>query len=88
MEYIDIIPNLSIGVISVLALVYTVMRFLKAMDDRTIRHEAAMQERETALRLVEKEVRNNLYTTLTQASLALQENTKALERVINHLDAR
>jgi len=38
---ISVLPNLSIGVVAVLSLVYVVRVFLNAMDERTIRHELA-----------------------------------------------
>lgn len=81
-----ILPNLSIGVISILGLIYVVIKFLEALDARTIQHAEAMKERELALRGVEKDVRESLYTHLSESTLALQENTKVLARVMNHLD--
>lgn len=85
-----ILPNLSIGVISVIALVYITLKnneqrsstedsFLSHLDERTRRHEDSMFERETALRTLESEVR-------TQVMNQLSENTRVLERAINHMD--
>ncbi len=84
---LSVLPNLSIGVISILGLIYTVIKFLDALDKRTIQHAEAMKERELALRQVEKDVRDSLYKHLSESTLALQENTKVLARVMNHLDA-
>lgn len=84
---ISILPNLSIGVISILGLVYVVLKFLAALDRRAEQHAEAMKEREQALRDVEKDVRSSLYAHLSESTAALQENTKILSRVINHLDA-
>lgn len=39
---LSILPNLSIGVISVLSLVYTVLQFLKALDNRAEKHGTAI----------------------------------------------
>lgn len=86
-EILTILPNLSIGVISIGGLIYVVIKFLNALDQRVVSYESAMQEREAALRDVERSVRENLYTHITQSTLALQENTKVLARVINHLDS-
>ncbi len=83
---LSVLPNLSIGVISVVALVYTVMKFLEALDRRTVQHAEAMKERELALRAVEKDVRESLYKHLSESTAALQENTRVLSRVINHMD--
>lgn len=85
---ISILPNLSIGVISILGLIYTVLKFLDALDKRTIQHAEAMRERELALRQVEKDVRDSLYRHISESTFALQENTKVLARVINHLDTK
>lgn len=83
---ISVLPNLSIGVISILGLIYVVIKFLDALDKRTIQHAEAMKEREQALREVEKDVRMSLYSHLSESTAALQENTKVLARVMNHLD--
>lgn len=83
---LTILPNLSIGVISVLSLVYVVVKFLHAMDARTERHEKAMTERERYLRDIEADMRNTLSSVLTESTHVVRENTKALERVVNHLD--
>lgn len=85
-DLLTILPNLSIGVVSIGALVYVVLRFLKTLDDRADKHEGAMKEREMAMRALETSVRQSLTEHLSLASVALQENTKALARVIRHLD--
>jgi len=84
---LSILPNLSIGVISILGLIYVVIKFLDALDKRTIQHAEAMKEREQALRQVEKDVRESLYKHLSESTVALVENTKVLSRVISHLDS-
>lgn len=76
------LSNLSIGAFSVASLVYVTMRFTDTMDKRSERHEQAMQEREEALREVEREVRTNILDKLSQNTIAFQENTKFLERVM------
>lgn len=85
-ELLSVLPNLSIGVISVGALVFVALDFRKAMDARAERHEAAMREREHALRAVEKEVRTELVTTLQRSTNVIADNSKIMERVVNHLD--
>lgn len=84
---IEMLPNLSIGVVSVLGLIYVSRVYLQAIDRRDERHASAMKEREQALRDVEKDVRSNLYAHLSESTAALQENTKVLSRVISHLDS-
>lgn len=101
---LNILPNLSIGVVSVVALAHLSLKhgetqaksqeaFIKTLDGRAEKHEAAMQERETALRAVEKEVRTEVSVQLTASTASLkdtakimQENSRIMERVITHLD--
>lgn len=83
---ISVLPNLSIGVVCIGALVYITIRFIMTLDSRADKHEKAMFERENAMRLLEQSVRQSLTEHLTQASIALAENTRALSRVIRHLD--
>lgn len=85
---LTILPNLSIGVISVLSLVYVTLKFLTHLDERTMRHEVAMTERESHLRTVEKEVRNNILGQLAQNNQLMAETAKTLERVSLHLDSK
>ncbi len=84
---LNILPNLSIGVVSIGGLVYVVIKFLEALDQRADKHERAMQERETSMRNLEMSVRTTLTDHLTQASIALSENTKVLARVIRHMES-
>lgn len=85
-ELLSILPNLSIGVVSIGGLVYVVLQFLKALDVRADKHERAMAEREASLRAVETDVRRFLTDQLSQNTIALQENTKVMGRVVRHLD--
>lgn len=75
---LTILPNLSIGVISVLSLVFVTRMFVIHLDQRTERHEKAMFERENAMRGVEKEIRETLREHISQSNIALTENTRAL----------
>lgn len=85
---LSILPNLSIGVISVLALVFVVIKFLKSLDERAEKHEQAMNERENALRGVEKDVRDTIVAALAQSTAVLTENTRILQQVINELNRK
>lgn len=87
-SFLSVLPNLSIGVVSVLALAYLSLRhaltqkeaqdkFVKTLDDRADKHEKAMLEREQALRSVESEVRRNLTDQLVQNTVALKGNSDA-----------
>ncbi len=105
-DWLQVLPNLSIGVISVIALAYISLRhsqtqqslqdqFITSLDDRADKHEAAMNEREQALRAVEADVRRNLTDQLAQNTIALKgnadafaSNTKLMERFVEHLDSK
>lgn len=87
---LQILPNLGVGVVSVLSLGYVALKhsedsntrneqFLNHLDERARRHEEAMKEREQAFRQIEKEVR-------TQVLDQLSKNTATMERVMLHLD--
>lgn len=82
---ISIIPNLSIGVVCIGALVYVTDRFIKTLDSRSIAHEAAMQEREGALRNVEREVRKEISTHLSASTDAVNRATDVMEQVMHTL---
>lgn len=91
-ELLQIIPNLSIGVIAVLAFAYTTIKnnesrerntqnFITTLDTMRLQHEKAMTERELAFRSLEREVR-------TQILEQLSKNTTTMERVMIHLDKK
>lgn len=82
------ITQLSIGVISVLALVYVCIKFLEHLDKRTEKHETAMMERENQIRLVEKEVRTKVLDQLQQNSMVMADTVKSHERLMIHLDKK
>lgn len=88
-ELLTILPNLSIGVVAVLAFAWISLknsevqeknqeRFIKALDERARAHEASMTERENALRTVEREIR-------TELSKVLSEATRVMENVVDHI---
>lgn len=83
---LTVLPNLSIGVISVFSLVYVVRQFLIHLDERTTRHEKAMLERETQIRKVEEDVRTKVLTQLSLNTASMNDTAKVMERVMNLLD--
>lgn len=85
-EFITILPNLSIGVVCIGALVFITIRFLEHLDQRAEKHESAMNERETQLRTVEKEVRQTILDQLSRNTEVLNDTTKTLERVVGILN--
>ena len=78
MEYTSLIstlPNLSIGVVSILALLYVIKKFMTELD-----------KREKSMRELENEFREHLVQHINSSSVALRENTKVLERVLHKLN--
>jgi hypothetical protein len=85
---LTILPNLSIGVVAVAALVYISLKFLEHLDKRSIAHEASMTERETQIRIVEKEVRTKVLDQLQQNSMVMADTVKSHERLMTILDKK
>lgn len=96
--FLSILPNLSIGVVSVLTLGYLSLRhaetqkksqeaFLVTLDTRADKHEVAMKERETAMRGLEASVRTSMADQLTKNTIALTDVAKVLGRVVRHFDS-
>lgn len=85
-ELLTVLPNLSIGVVSIGALVFITNRFLIHLDDRSQKHETAMYEREKSLRAVESEVRNTVLSQLSKNTEIMNDTSKVLERAIMVLD--
>lgn len=85
---LTILPNLSIGVISVLSLVYVTLNFNKTLESRSQRYDVTMTEQNNALREVEKEVRTSILEQLAKNSEVMKETSKTLERVMFHLDKK
>lgn len=83
---LSVLPNLSIGVVAVVTLYLISIKFLEELRKRSESHERAMKEREDALRAVEREMRKELSNISSQSIAVIRDNTRVLERVINHLD--
>ncbi len=78
MDLIDILPNLSIGVISVLALVYVTRAFLIHLKDERIEERKERKEEARAMRDLEREVRDEIMPVLSN-------NTQAFREVMEHM---
>ena len=85
-EILAILPNLSIGVVSVVALVYVCIKFLEHLKSQSEGHAVAMNERETAMRVVEREVRTTIMGQLAKNTEILNDTSKTMERVMLKLD--
>lgn len=85
---LTILPNLSIGVICIGALVYISKEFLRHLDIRATMHERSMAERETQIRLVEREVRTTVLDQLSQNTIVMNDTVKSHERLMALLDKK
>lgn len=74
---LNILPNLSIGVVCVLSLVYITLKFLQELKRG--------REAQSA---VEKEMRIVLTDIVSKSTAALDNNSRVLGRVITMLDNR
>lgn len=72
---LNALPQLSVGVASVVALAYVTKQFLEHLA-----------EREEALRAVEREVRTSLTEQLGKNTMAMADMTRTHERVIDALN--
>ena len=79
MDILTVLPNLSIGVISVLALAWVTRAFLYHLKDEREKERQERMEQEIAFRSLEKEVRLSIMEQLN-------ENTKAFEKVLYHIN--
>lgn len=79
MDILTILPNLSIGVVSILALVWVTRSFLTHLkEERTVERQER-KEIEVSFRALEKEIRDNIMGQLN-------ENTKMFEKVMTHIN--
>lgn len=87
---LQVLPNLGVGAIAVLAFAYTTIKnnesresntekFLAQLREMRAEHETAMKEREAAFRELEREVRNKILDQLNK-------NTSIMERLMTHMD--
>lgn len=76
----SILPNLSVGVVAIGAIVYiTMLNNKRAREDQT-EFLTELKEREKAFRELESEIRTNIFEQL-------QENSRVMERVIDHINS-
>lgn len=81
MDLLTILPNLSIGVVAVLALAWYAKKSMETQNDMHKQHMKELKEREVAMREVEKEVRTSITTQLN-------ENTKIMHKVAIFLESK
>lgn len=76
--FLSILPNLTVGVAAVLALVYVVMRFLSHIESIHEQYRNERIKREQDFRDLEKHVRCKILDQLDR-------NTQVLERAVDAL---
>lgn len=77
-DILTVLPNLSIGVVSILALVWVTRQFLAHLKEERESERVERKEQEVAFRALEKEVRDNIMNQLN-------ENTRVFEQVLAHI---
>ena len=82
----ETLPNLGVGVASIGAVGFITINFLKSMKEERREYRSSLDERELAFRTLEKEVRTSISQQLYNATHQLTENSKTMERVIDHLE--
>lgn len=81
MDILTILPNLSIGVVSILALAYVTKAFLQHLKEEREKERHERGEQEKAFRELEREVRTSIIDQLN-------ENTKVFTRVLDHFNSQ
>lgn len=85
-SFASILPNLSISVIAVLALVYTVRMFSIHLSEQRLRDDARHDAKDKAFRDLETEIRTTVMKQLSDNTKAMTDSAKGYERVIDHLN--
>jgi len=103
---LQILQDSSIAVVAVAALVFVVHKFLQQLDKQATTHNEVMtetlrahrvstQEREDAIRDVEREFRSIVLPQLIQNTESMRQNTESMrdnttvmERVVNKLESQ
>lgn len=80
-EFLSILPNLSIGVIAVLGMIYLVRYFTDKAEIAHRFHLRQLEQYDERMRGFEKEVRE---TTMAR----LEENTRLFQRIVELLNRR
>lgn len=98
---LQVLPNLSIGVVSILTLGVALYFFVKYLEKRDARedelhkqHSRELEKREQALRAIETEFRNTVVSQLAknteamgQSSATILSATKMMDRLVGHLES-
>ena len=80
MELISILPNLGIGVVAVLSLVYVTKQFLEHLREIHKEHKEDLAEQRKEIREVEKEVRTNITAQLSKNTHVMEQALLVIEK--------
>ncbi len=90
METIPELANLGLGGAAIVAIIIIVRLYSDRMDtmvkELTERHDEAIKESQEQLRAIERDFRKVVSEQLSQATTALSQNARIMERVVNKLD--
>ena len=75
------LPNLGVGVASIVGLIIIVTRFINHLENRGAQHERAMKEREDAFRSLESEIRNNILSQLNESAQIMRRVADLLNKI-------
>lgn len=76
--FLSVLPNLGIGVVSVLGLIFVVRLFVRHLETLNAQQNEQIEKRDTVLRELEREIRMNVLKQLA-------ENSSTMAQVIEHL---
>jgi hypothetical protein len=84
-DWLSTLPNLSIGVVAVIGLVYISIKHNDALDNQRTAFLVALSEQNKAFRELESSVRQQLADQLTKNTVALSEVARVLGKVVRQL---
>lgn len=83
--FLKVLPDLGPTIVAVLVFGYIVKYFVDFIKELNTKHEAAIRERELALRALEKEVRENLISVIAESTQAVKETRKVMIRFLSNV---
>jgi len=87
MEFVEILPNLGVGVSAVAAMYLTYKLNAQQNKEKDAIMLAELKEREVNFRALEKEVRENITHALNESTRALTDSNLTMRRVLDRLDS-
>jgi hypothetical protein len=85
-SFLSILPNLSIGVVAVIGMIYLSIRHGNSLERQQENFLAALDKQQQSFRDLEADVRRNLTDQLTKNTVALTDVAKLLAHVSRKID--